>query len=244
MVCGWLVSGSGRKPAGRAEVMDTAGNVITSAVDVDEEKLEKWEIKAEKATGALKTAISPDVRVLIRDGEDDPNFIWETLQKSFIQQRTVPCFNAYHALLSVQNLESESLEGLINRVNEQIRVIKSLSHSSFTLDNLYDELAVMAIIRVLPHSFDDIVRSISVLDKSDKQSVIQSLQNMDQTCTNFSETSTAFSALSAPQKVSPKSSQASPTSSYPSTSPSPPSISQNKGNRPSQIASPANETKG
>jgi hypothetical protein len=99
-----LVSGSERKPAGRAEVRDTAGNVVTPAVDVDEDKLERWEIKAEKAAGALKTAMSPDVRVLIRDGEDDPIFIWETLKTSFIQQRTAPRFNAYHALLSVQKI--------------------------------------------------------------------------------------------------------------------------------------------
>ena len=79
-----LVSGLERKPAGRAEVRDTASNVVTPAVNVDEDKLERWEIKAEKAAGALKTAMSPDVRVLIRDGEDDPLFIWDTLQKSFM----------------------------------------------------------------------------------------------------------------------------------------------------------------
>ena len=109
-----LVSGLERKPAGKAEVRDTAGNVVTPAVDVDEDKLERWETKAEKAAGALKTAMSPDVRALIRDGEDDPIFIWDTLKMSFIQQRTAPCFNAYHALLSVQKSESESPEGLIN----------------------------------------------------------------------------------------------------------------------------------
>ena len=86
---------------------------------------------------------------------------------------TAPCFNAYHTLLSVKKSDSESLDSLINRVDEHIRVIKSLSPSSFTLDNLYDELAVMAIIRVLPHSFDDVVRTISILDKFDKPSVIQ-----------------------------------------------------------------------
>ena len=48
-----LVSGLERKPPGRAEVRDTAGNVITPAVDVDEDKLECWKIKAEKAAGAL-----------------------------------------------------------------------------------------------------------------------------------------------------------------------------------------------
>jgi hypothetical protein len=71
--------------------------------------------------------------------------------------------------------ESESLEGLINRVDEHIRVIKSLSPSTFALANLHDELAVMAIIRALPHSFDDVIRTFLVLDKFDKQSVIQSL---------------------------------------------------------------------
>jgi hypothetical protein len=181
--------------------MDSSGAVVSAAVALDEEKLEKWEIKAERAAGALKTAMSPDVRVLIRDCEDDPLLIWTTLRTSFIQQRTAPRFNAYHALLSLQKQDSESLEGLINRVDEQIRVIKSLSPSSFTLNNLYDELAVMAIIRALPHSFNDVVRTISVLDKFDKQSVIQSLRNMDQTRSNLSGTSTAFSVLSGSQKA-------------------------------------------
>jgi hypothetical protein len=156
-----LVSGLERKPAGRAEVRDAAGNVVTPAM-------------------------SPDVRVFIMDYKDDPILIWQTLKMSFIQQRTALHFNAYHVLLSIQKSESELLEGLISRVDEHIRIIKSLSPSSFTLDNLYDELAVMAIIRALPHSFDNIICTISVLNKFDKQSVIQLLRNMDQMHTNLS----------------------------------------------------------
>jgi hypothetical protein len=91
----------------------------------------------------------------------------------------------YHALLSVEKSDSESLDLLINRVDEHIRVIKSPPPSSFTLDNLFVELAVMAIIRALPHSFGNIVRTISILDKFDKPSVIQSLRKMDQTCSNL-----------------------------------------------------------
>jgi hypothetical protein len=132
----YLVAELVKKPIGRAEVKDTHSNVVTSAADVDEDKLEHWEIKAEKAAGALKTAMSPDVKVLIRDGEDDPIFIWDTLKTSFIQQHTALCFNVYHALLSVQELDSESLEGLINRVYEHIRIIKSLFPFSFTMDML------------------------------------------------------------------------------------------------------------
>src|SRR5258707_7253600 len=100
------------------------------------------------------------------------------------------------------------------------------------MDNLYEELAVMAIIRALPHSFDDVIRTISVLDKFDKQSVIQSLRNMDQTCSNLSGTSTAFYAAPASQKASQRPSQVSsmsPSPSLPSTSPSP---AQSKGSHP------------
>jgi LTR polyprotein gag-polypeptide-like protein len=196
-----------RKPVRRAEVKNTHGNVVTPAVDVNEDKLQHWEIKAEKAAGALKTAMSPDVKVLIRDGKDDPILIWDTLKTSFIQQCTAPCFNMYHALLSVQKLDSKSLEGLINRVDKHIRIIKSLSLSAFTMDNLYDELAVIAIIRALPHSFGNVICIISVLDKFDKQSVIQMLRNMDQTCSNLSGTSTAFHAAPAIQRASQRPSQ-------------------------------------
>src|SRR6266850_2125901 len=142
----------------------------------DKRPAEKPEIKDSSGT-ILSQAVPLD---------EDKLDLWETLKTSFIQQRTAPRFNAYHALLSVEKSDSESLDSLINRVDEHIRVIKSLSPSSFSLDNLYDELAVMAIIRALPHSFDNIVRTISILDKFDRPSVIQSLQNMDQTCTNLS----------------------------------------------------------
>ena len=101
--------------------------------------------------------MSHDIKVLIRDYEDNPILIWETLKTSFIQQQNVSHFNVYYTLLSVKRSNSETLDSLINRVDEQIRVIKSLSPSSFTLDNLYDKLAVMAIIRALPHSFDNVI---------------------------------------------------------------------------------------
>ncbi|KAI9443042.1 hypothetical protein H4582DRAFT_1808575 [Lactarius indigo] len=170
--------------------------------------------------------MSHELRVLIRDCEDDPIAIWDTLKASFVQQRTAPRFNAYHTLLSTQKDNSESLESLINKVDEQIRVIKSLSPSSFTLDNLYDELAVMAIIRALPQSFDEVVRTISVLDKFDKQSVIQSLRNMDQTRSNLSGTSSAFSASSTASKSRPK------APSTPHSTPSTQSTQSSSSSRP------------
>jgi hypothetical protein len=113
-----LVSGLEKKPAAKPEITDPSGKITCQAVPVDEDKLERWETRAERAAGALKTAMSQEVKVLIRDCEDDPILIWETLKTSFVRQRTAPRFNSYHALLSVQKSDSESLDSLINRVDE------------------------------------------------------------------------------------------------------------------------------
>ena len=158
---------------GSPQVLDSHSNVQTAAVPPDEDKLERWEVKAERAAGALKTVNFHELRVLIRDCEDNPILIWDTLKASFVN-RGLPLtlMLITHSFLSTQKDNSESLDSLINKDDEQIRIIQSLSPTSFTLDNLYDELAVMAIIRVLPDSFDDIVRTIAPLDKCNKQDVI------------------------------------------------------------------------
>ena len=85
---------------------------------LDKDKLEQWEIKAERAAEALKTAMTHEVKMLIRDCEDNPIMIWNTLSASIIQQRTAPRFNAYHTLLFTQKDNSESLDALINKVDE------------------------------------------------------------------------------------------------------------------------------
>jgi hypothetical protein len=58
-----LVSGQEKKPAPKPKVRDSQGQVITPAIAVDEEKLERWEIKAERAAVVLKTAITHGVKV-------------------------------------------------------------------------------------------------------------------------------------------------------------------------------------
>lgn len=72
-----LVSGSDKKPSANTEFLDAKGTVVTAAVPPDQDQLERWEVKAKRACGALKTAISHDLRVLvlIRACEDDPILI-------------------------------------------------------------------------------------------------------------------------------------------------------------------------
>ena len=70
-----LVSGLDKKPAEKLEIKDSSGNIVSQAVPLDKEKLKRWETKAERAAGALKTVMSQEVKVLIRDCEDDPILI-------------------------------------------------------------------------------------------------------------------------------------------------------------------------
>ena len=42
-----LISGQEKKPAAKPEIIDSQGKVVSKAVDVDEDKLERWEIKVE-----------------------------------------------------------------------------------------------------------------------------------------------------------------------------------------------------
>jgi hypothetical protein len=46
-------------------------------INPNEDKLERWGIKAEKAARAFKIAMSPDVKVFIRNYEDDPQDVFK-----------------------------------------------------------------------------------------------------------------------------------------------------------------------
>ena len=199
-----LVSGSEKKPVGTPQVLDSKGNVQTAAVPPDEDKLERWEVKAERAAGALKTATFHELRVLIRDCEDNPILIWSTLKAYFVQQRTAPRCNAYHTLLSTQRDDSESLDSLINKDDEQIgsALMMAMTASSSYRLSMVKEVEESDFMTL--DSFDDVVRTISVLDKFHKQFVIQLLRNMDHTRFNLSGTSSAFAVSQVASKQHPK----------------------------------------
>ena len=65
-----LVSGQEKKLAAKPEIKDSKGQVVSKVVALDENKLERWEVKAERAAGALKTCMSYDVNVKTRSVRD------------------------------------------------------------------------------------------------------------------------------------------------------------------------------
>ncbi|KAF9785923.1 hypothetical protein BJ322DRAFT_1107804 [Thelephora terrestris] len=98
-----------------------------------------------------------------------------------IKPISAPRFQAYQDLFSIEKVPSETLDGVINRVDEQVRIIKSLTPDNFTLDSLYDNLSSMTIINSLPHDFSTVVSTLAVMDKFSKTEVIQSLRNLEST---------------------------------------------------------------
>ena len=147
----------------------------------DRKEYMDWMNKSFKAAGTLISSISPEIMVYIRDDKEDPVKIWDTLKATFIKPISAPRFQAYQDLFSIKKGPSDTLDGVINRVDEQVRIIKSLTPDKFTLDNLYDDLASMTIINSLPHDFHTVVSTLAVMDKFSKTDVIQSLRNLEST---------------------------------------------------------------
>ena len=121
------------------------------------------------------SSMSPEVKVYIRYEVEDPVKIWTTLKNTFVKPVSAPKFQAY----SIKKDASETLDALINRVDEQITIIKSLTPDAFSLDSLYDNLASMTIINSLPHDFNAVVSTLAVMDKFSKKDVVLSLRNLE-----------------------------------------------------------------
>ena len=114
--------------------------------DTEEEKLEKWQSKADKASGQLYLMVDPSQRVHFNGLTDDPVKMWDAIKNIHVQQRAGTRFNAYDDLFNIRKAEDENLQSLINRVDKAVIAIKNLYPTSFNLDNLDDELASMALI--------------------------------------------------------------------------------------------------
>jgi len=176
----------------------------TDVTSKDRKEYLDWMNKSFKAAGILISSISPEIRVYIRDDQEDPVKIWATLKKTFIKPISAPRFQAYQDLFSIKKDSSETLDGVINRVDEQVRIIKSLTPDTFTLDSLYDDLSSMTIIDSLPHDFNTVVNTLAVVDEFSKTDVIQSLRNLESTTRHPSSSVLAANTPSSSFQQKPK----------------------------------------
>ncbi|KAF7760482.1 hypothetical protein Agabi119p4_11158 [Agaricus bisporus var. burnettii] len=148
----WLrASGLWRLVSGRQKAPSTSSPVTQAEADA----LDAFGARLDKAAGWLYLMVEQEQRIHFQGIQDSPVKMWEALEAE------------------------ESLQSLINRVESSKQKIKELRPSSFTLEQLDDELASMALIRALPDEFSGFTSSLLLMDKLDKTTVHQAFVTED-----------------------------------------------------------------
>lgn len=151
-----ITSGAWLRPSGSVSTPSPTAAQITAGVSAspvtsppDPALVEKWEEAAEKAVGAILSAMGSSQRGLV-SGMGNPKAVWEALAAHFEQKRPATRFASYEALLSVQKRDDESLPALAMRVETALQSVQNACPLDFTLEQMHSDLACMALIRALP----------------------------------------------------------------------------------------------
>ena len=141
-----------------------------------EELIGMWETKAEKAAGEIYLAVESDQRVHIKGVEEDPVQMWEKLQKAHLHKRPGTRFNAYDEFFSIRKEEDKTLTNLAMRIDKSMINIQNLRPADFKMETLDDELQCMAMIRALPEEYAHLSTSLLLMDKLDKDVILQAFK--------------------------------------------------------------------
>jgi len=166
-----IVSGASKAP-----------KVSIPAGEGEKDKLEAYQIKADKAAGIMWLMVEQAQRVHFRGIKDDAVKMWGVLEGVHMQKQSGTCFNAYDDLFSIRKHNEKDLQSLINRVDDTVHHIRDLRSIGFTLDKLNDELASMTLIRALPDDYNLFVSSLLLKDNLDKVVVQNAFVRKDNQC--------------------------------------------------------------
>ena len=125
---------------------------------------EQWDNDAEKAAGLLGRMVDKSLRHHFRDYTEDPVCIWDTLKQLYTVVNSGMQFNAYDTLFSLRKKEDEKLEEFANRVVNSMQIVKDIRPQAFTIDDLDQELEVMAMLRGLPGNYRDWSENLMLQD--------------------------------------------------------------------------------
>jgi hypothetical protein len=148
-------------------------------VEPSPDALEAYQLKADKAAGHLYLMWEDGQKIFVSDCQDDPCAMWIALDNAFMQKKPGTRFNAYDDLFSIRKLEEESLQSLMNRVDDAVKLIQDLRPKDFTLALLDKELAALTLIKALPEEYSGFTSSLMLLDKLNKETVHQAFLSED-----------------------------------------------------------------
>ena len=117
------------------------------------EMQDAWDQKSDKAAGWIWLSLEEDVRTLVRGCKDDPQVMWTTLEDTYHQKKAGNRFNAYDTLFSICKQDDESLQTLINRVDDTLTLCQALRPLDFDITALDKELSSMVLLRALPEDY-------------------------------------------------------------------------------------------
>ena len=138
---------------------------------------DKWEAKAERAAGEIYLMVENDQRVHFRGFEEDPIEIWKKLESAHLSKKPGARFNAYDDLFSINKENNESLMDVGVRIEKAMATIQNLRPSNFSIDMLDEELQCMALIRALPEEYRHLSSSLLLMDKLDKNVILQAFRS-------------------------------------------------------------------
>ena len=150
---------------------------LTRPTSTSVDEVNKWETKAERAAGEIYLLVESDQRVHFRGHEDDPIKMWELLEAAHLSKKPGARFNAYDELFSIRKQDAETLVDMGVRIEKAMQAIQNLRPSSFTIDQLDEELQCMALIRALPDDYRHLTSTLLLVDNLDKAKVLQAFRS-------------------------------------------------------------------
>jgi transposase InsO family protein len=146
---------------GHDELLLQAALILNGQMTFEYQKqLSAYHEREEKAAGDILAHLSRSQQTHVKDKGSDAKGIWDALKLVHAQQVPGTRFSAYNELLSVTKGANETLPAVASRVEDTLARVKELRPAvvrlatgthDYRIDDLDNELALMAMLRALPH---------------------------------------------------------------------------------------------
>jgi hypothetical protein len=145
---------------GRDEPLPQAALILNGQMTLEYQKqLSTYREREEKAAGDILAHLSRSQQTHVKDKGSDAKGIWDALKLVHVQQVPGMRFSAYNELFSVTKGADETLSSVASRVEDALARVKELRPATvklavgtrdYGIDDLDNELALMAMLRALP----------------------------------------------------------------------------------------------
>ena len=123
-----------------------------NAAGTNTDEIARWQEANEQACGLIWRNIDEAQRLHVNAHRDGARAMWDALLQANAAPRATARFQALRQWISIRMEETESMEGLIARVEAASIAHKAVTPVTHTVDNLHKEISALALIYALPDS--------------------------------------------------------------------------------------------